>query len=404
MGIVDRLLKRADTKATIKSGDPYLAEYFGLRTGTYAADLSRDQASGLPIAFSCVSLISQTLASMPLTLYARTSNGGREKAVSHPLFGTLKDMANESVTAFEAREYLAASVLVHGNGYARLQWSGKGQVEAIYPLDPKRVTVERLDSGRLRYKVTTRRGVAQMFTQDEILHIRHKLDADGLYGVSPISAARIAFNLGLEHASQAHKQAQRGFRPSGTLSFPDLIGADGKAEAMDLLSQKASDTSERGGILVLDGGVSWSPLAFNSKDAEFLDSRRLSDLAIARIFHCPPTSVGIPDNATYSNVLGENQALVARCLSPMAKRIEAAMNAALLPESARSRMYVEHGFDSLLRGDLEARYGAYAQGRQWGILTTNEIRARENLPAVEGGDTLLTPLNMSGDSGSSEDG
>ncbi len=83
-----------------------------------------------------------------------------------------------------------------------------------------------------------------------------------------------------------------------------------------------------------------------------------------------------------------------RCLAPMARRIEQAMNAALLTAEGRKRHFVEHDLAGLLRGDLKARYEAYRIGREWGWLSPNEIRGWENLQGIESGDEYLSPLNM----------
>ena len=117
-------------------------------------------------------------------------------------------------------------------------------------------------------------------------------------------------------------------------------------------------------------------------------------MQIARVYQVPPTAIGITDHATYSNVGEESRALVVKCLAPMAKRIEQAMSAALLTPESRRTLFVEHDLAGLLRGDMAARYGAYAIGRQWGWISANEIRGLENMPAIDGGDEYLAPLNM----------
>jgi phage portal protein BeeE len=78
----------------------------------------------------------------------------------------------------------------------------------------------------------------------------------------------------------------------------------------------------------------------------------------------------------------------------MAKRIEQALNSALLPETSRKTLFIEHDLAGLMRGDIEGRYRAYLLGRQWGWLSPNEIRGWENLPEIDGGDEYLSPLNM----------
>ena len=147
-------------------------------------------------------------------------------------------------------------------------------------------------------------------------------------------------------------------------------------------------------MLVLDGGAEWRTQSISSKDAEFLESRKLSNLDVARVFNVPPTAIGIVDNATYSNVEGETRALVTRCLASMARRIEQAMNSALLTTEGRRRYFIEHDMGALLRGDLGTRYEAYRVGREAGFLSVNEIRRLENLPPVPGGNGHLQPMNM----------
>jgi len=213
-------------------------------------------------------------------------------------------------------------------------------------------------------------------------------------GLSPIQLARETFNLALTQQDTAGKQAGKSFRPEDALVFPEKIGLAGKQGALTSLRQKIEDQSSTSGVLVLDGGAEWKSFSFSSKDAEFLDSRKLTNLDICRVFGVPPTVAGITDNATYSNTDQESRALVVRCLAPMARRIEQAMNAALLPELSRKTLFIEHDLAGLLRGDLKARYEAYRIGREWGWLSPNEIRGWENMPEIEGGEEYLSPLNM----------
>lgn len=392
MSFLHRFFGR-EKRAAIQSDDPYIAEWFGLRGGI-GGYVDPNRASGLAVAHAAIAVVSQNLAAMPLNLYARRDNGGRERATDHPLYGVLHDMANPTQTAFEVRELLIASLMINGNGFARIEWSGRGQVSALYPLDPGTVAVERLEGGRLRYRVSDPRGGVRILLQEEILHLRYRLARDGVMGLSPVQIARETFGLALQQQDTAAKQAVKGFRPEGALVFPQAIGAAAKDTALGKLQEKVEANNATSGVLVLDGGADWKSFAFSSKDAEFLESRKLTNLDIARIWSVPPTVVGITDNATYSNSDQESRALVVRCLAPMAKRVEQSMNAALLTETSRKALFIEHDLAGLLRGDMKARYESYRIGREWGWLCPNEIRGWENLPEIEGGDEYLSPLNM----------
>jgi len=392
MSIFDRLFGR-ETRSTVTTSDPTLAEFLGQRsTGTGFVDPNR--SSGLAVAQASISVISQNLAAMPLNLYQRGDDSGRTRATAMPLYGVLHDMMNTQLTAFEGREFLTVSLLTTGNAYARIETNGRGQVVALYPIHPAEMTVERLESGRLRYTSTTKRGQRSVHLQDEILHLRYRIGPDGVMGVSPIQLARETFSLALTQQEQANKQAGRSFRTEGALVFPNPLSGDKKEDALGKLRDRIEGQVETSGLLVLDGGVDYKPLSLSSKDAEFLESRKLTNMDIARIFSVPPSTVGITDNATYSNVDGESRALVVRCLAPMAKRIEQAMNAALLTAQSRKTMFIEHDLAGLMRGDMKARYEAYKIGREWGWLSPNDIARFENLPDIAGGDEYLSPLNM----------
>lgn len=392
MSLIDRLLGR-EKRAAIQSDDPYLSEWFGLRGGI-GGYVDAGRASGIAVAHACIATVSQNLAAMPLNLYRRADNGGRDRASNHPLYGVLHDMANPTMTAFEAREALIASLMVAGNAFARLEWNTRGQVSTLYPLDPGKVAVERLESGRLRYRVSSDRGGVRIYLQEEILHLRYRLARDGVMGLSPIQIARETFNLALTQQETAGKQASKSFLPEGALVFPNPINKDQRQAMLDKMEAKVNSDLSTRGILVLDGGTDWKSFSFSSKDAEFLESRKLTNLDICRIWGVPPTVAGITDNATYSNSDQESRALVVRCLAPMARRVEQAMNATLLTAENRKSMFIEHDLNGLLRGDMKARYDAYNVGRNGGWLSVNEIRGWENMPKIDGGDEYLSPLNM----------
>lgn len=392
MSLIDRILGR-EKRAAIPSDDPYLAEWFGLRGGI-GGYVDPGRASGIAVAHACIAIVSQNLAAMPLNLYRRSEDGGRERATDHPLYSVLHDMANPTMTAFEAREALLASLMVAGNAFARLEWDRRGQVTGLYPLDAGKVTVERLESGRLRYRVSGDGGGVRVYLQEEMLHLRYRLARDGVMGLSPIQLARETFNLALTQQDTAGKQAAKSFLPEGALVFPTVIGKDQRQTVLDKMEAKVNSDLATRGVLVLDGGTEWKSFSFSSKDAEFLESRKLTNLDICRIWGVPPTVAGITDNATYSNSDQESRALVVRCLAPMARRIEQAMNAALLTTEGRKTLFVEHDLAGLLRGDMKARYDAYSVGRNGGWLAVNEIRGWENMPKIDGGDEYLSPLNM----------
>ena len=392
MSFLKRILGLETRAGEVSPSDPYIAEFFGM--GGIKGPVDADRAGGLATAQSCVALVSQTLASVPLRLYRNTEKGGREVASDHPLYIVLHDQFDGVVNAFEGREFLIACLMMHGNAYALIEWNNRGQATGLKVLHPSQVRPELTLSGVRRYRVQARNGSTSIHLAEDLLHLRNRIGRDGVTGISPIQEARETFATGIAQQDAAAKQAAKGFRPEGALVFPAPIGSDRRTQAMDALRVKIESSDTTGGVHVFDGGLDWKPFSFSSRDSEFLASRGMTDELICRIFGIPPTAVGILTHGTYSNVEQESRALVVRCLAPMAKRIEQAMNAALLPAMSRASMFVEHDLAGLLRGDMQARYEAYRIARNWGWMNANEIRRFENMSEIEGGDVYLSPLNM----------
>lgn len=390
MSILGRLFGTETRSDDLRLSDPRLAEVFGMHgsTGNVTPD---NVLSNLAVAARCVALRSELMASVGLFLFRRTEDGGRERASDNPLYAVLHDLANPNMTAFEAREFLIRSLDLTGNAFARIETNARGQVAALYPLAPTTVAVERLPSGRLRYRVSQPAGGTIVLVQEEVVHVRGP-SRDGVLGLSPIHIARGALSFALSNNETAKSLAENAHRPSGMLSYAGKLSNDSR-ESLRRSMDGFMGSKNAGKMLVLDGDVKFEQLAFSPEDAEFLDSRKLGNEDVARIFGLPPTSVGITDKATYSNTEQEGRALVQNAIGPLAKRVEAALCRCLLTDAGRRGLYIEHDLDSLLRGDVAARFEAYRIGREIGALSPNDIRRRENEPPIPNGDTYHQPSN-----------
>lgn len=349
--------------------------------------------SASSVAARCVALRSELLASVPLFVYRRTDSGGRERADDLDLSRVLHDDFNDSLTAFEGRELMVRSLDLTGNAYARIDRGEDGQVTALYPLITAMVTPERLASGRLRYQVSEPTGGTTIFLQEDLLHVRGPT-RDGITGLSPLQIVRENLGLMLAQAEAASGLARRGLRSSGFLESGQVLNPEDR-EKLEKIMSGYMGASNAGSLMILEGGMTYKPLSWSPEDAELLASRKLSNEDAARAFGVPPTSVGITDKATYSNVESESIMLVRNCIAPLAERVEAALMRCLLSRDARRNVYVEHDLTGLLRGDTAARFEAYRVGREWGWLSPNDIRRAENLPPIADGDVYSSPLNMS---------
>ncbi|MGD2132532.1 MAG: phage portal protein [Maricaulaceae bacterium] len=347
--------------------------------------------SNSAVACRAIELKATLLASVPLDLFRRTEDGGRELVRDD---STARALAQPSptLTRFGLIERISRDLDTRGNFYARLIRDRDGALAEIVPLAPETVSVERLASGGLRYKVTATAGRDPVvLLQDDILHVRNQLDADGVLGVSPISIARAALQTAIAQNEVAGSLASNGLRPSGTLNVPGKLGDPARKILREWLRDYAG-SANAGDVPILEEGMKFETTEFSAEDAELLESRKFSAEDVARIFGVNPSALGMSGSVAYASAKFAYLDLVTQTLNPLASRVEAELERCLLP--AGSGLFFEFNLSGLLRGDPAERWSTYETARRAGILTTNEIRRLENYPAAEGGDDL-TPLRAS---------
>lgn len=354
-----------------------LAQYDDKATASTALSLSATWA--------CVNLISGTISSLPLMVY-RTVNGERSVARDHPLYRLLHDTPNYDQTAVDFLEFISASVELQGNAYAEKKMTDRGVVIAIVPIRPDIVTVRRTPSGKLLY-VWKDGNTRNEILEDRMLHIRG-FGGGPLGGASTLSscASTFAGAMSVERASSA--MFRNGARPSGVLSTEKALTKEQRTIAEQLLQEKFVGAMNDGRPMVLDNGVQWQQLTMKSTDAEMLESRKFSVEEIARVFGVPPHMIGHTSGSTSWGTGLEQQTLGFQkfTLRRRLKRIEQAMEKQLLSVQDRiNGITIEFNLEGLLRGDSAARSGFYQSALTNGWMTINEVRALENMPAVEGG-------------------
>lgn len=335
-------------------------------TPTTAETLSTVQA--------CVSAISETIASLPLSVYRRT-DAGRDKAVDHPLYRVLHDQPNERQSALEFREQMTANMLLRGNAYARIIRGSDGQVRQLLPIHNDKMRVLDLANGRLGYEISTTTGTERL-TQDDVFHLRHRSD-DGVLGVSPIARSAATIELAIAERDHGVTTFQNGSKLLGILKAPGKLNPEQKT------ALKASWASYKaGGTPVLENGLDYSTVSMTLEDAEWIEARKLSVIEVCRLFRVPPVIVQSMESANYSNSVELARQFVTLTLQRHLKAWEQAISRQLLTEAGRRTYFAEHGVEGLLRGDSTARAEFYSKALTDGWMTIAEVRQLENLPKL----------------------
>jgi HK97 family phage portal protein len=376
--------------------DPYLAPYLPLRPpGAFNSRVVSPEyaVSVLAVAARCIGLISEGLASLPCVVYRRLGDGGREPVEGHPLHRLLNDACNDRMTSFELRELLLRDLTTFGNAYARIVRDGRGAVQELYYLVHGGVGVERLTTGRLRYRYSDPlTGRNDVYLPEEIIHLRC-FSKDGLIGVSPLMRSAGAVSLAMEQADLAEAQTSRGFVPDLSFETQEAFLNEEKGEvAFQRLKRQLTERVRRMNRdpypLLLEAGLTAKPLAAPGREQQFQEARVLSLEDIARIYGVPLSVVGLGKNASYGSLTEESRALRQNCFAPWSRRVESYLQLALLSQDGRREFAIEHDLSGLERGDMLARLQAYEIGVSSEIFSPNEVRIWEGMSRRDGGDTF----------------
>ena len=371
----------------------------GMNDSVTGRTVTPESAIASTAVWASVRVISESLATLPLNVYERMDRG-RELRRGHPLYSILHDAPNPKQTAVEFREQQLAALLLWGNAYALIERWPSGRVRWLWPMRPDRVTVrtdvtdERSPLPGLVYQYQSGFANTVNYPATEVLHVRG-LSSDGLVGLSPITVHRQAVEVEQAEREFAGRFFGNNARPGGILKTQGRLSADAASRLKSSWenTHRGLDNAHR--VAILEEGLDWVPMSMPLNDAQFIEQRRFSLEEIARIFRVPLHMVGDLSRATFSNIEHQSIEFVTHTIRPWAVRLEQSINNNLFFPSEIGTFYAEHLLDALLRGDVASRYAAYAIGRQWGWLSANDVRERENLNPIESGDVYLSPMNMS---------
>ncbi|MDD2267953.1 MAG: phage portal protein [Eubacteriales bacterium] len=400
MSIFSRLFRSRDKPKDAHGGSRYSFFFGGSSAGK---PVNEHTAMQMTAVYSCVRILSETLAGLPLHVYKYNNSGGNgsyrnaEKNQKHPLYRLLHDEPNPEMTSFTFRETLMSHLLLWGNAYAQIIRNARGEVVSLYPLMPNKMTVDRDKSGRLFYIYQRSLEDTPSLGSDnqvylapaDVLHIPG-LGFDGLIGYSPIAMAKNAVGLAIATEEYGAKFFANGATPGGVLEHPGTIKDPQRVKDSWNSAYQGSANSHR--VAVLEEGMKYQPIGISPDQAQFLETRKFQINEIARIFRVPPHMLADLEKSSFSNIEQQSLEFVKYTLDPWVVRWEQSMYRSLLSETEKQNVFIRFNVDGLLRGDYESRMNGYATARQNGWMSANDIRKLENLdqiPAELGGDLYL---------------
>jgi HK97 family phage portal protein len=332
--------------------------------------------------FSAVSLISDTISTLPCGAYLRIG-ATRRPLNPRPMWLDQPDVDLSTRAAFFQQVF--SSLLVHGNSYTRVFRDAQGQVVNLVNLNPEKVEIERSKVGRKIYRYE---GENRPLTGDEIIHIVDLILPGDLKGLSRVETLKQSLGLNIALSDYAARFFGTGASAQGVIEFPgNLTSEQAKqlADGFDARHRNGSRRAHKTGVL--SGGAKFVNTGTDPEASQALESRKFAVEEIARAFNVPLHLLGVPGTASYASVEQNNLQFVSMTLRPLAEKVEGAFSR-LLPGDA----FIKFQFGDLLRADLEARIQSYSVGTQAGFYSTNDIRRLEDMEPVEGGDQYRVPL------------
>lgn len=380
-----------EKRSTLKEPSQWMLDYFGKGKSSTGKPVNTETALTHTAVYACVRILSETIASLPLPVYERVERG-KKKAKGHYLYEVLHDKANSEMTAFTFKETMMGHLLLRGNAFAELEYDGGGRVRGLWPLNPDKTKVDRLN-GELVYVVTLPDGTQKTLHNSRVLHIVG-MGFDGLRGYDPIRLMREAVGLGLAAEEYGGRFFGNGAKPGGVLEHPGSLNDESLKNLRNSWEEMHQGLDKQHRIAILEEGLTYKQIGIAPEEAQFLETRKFQVNEIARFFRVPPHMLGDLERATFSNIEHQSIDFVVHSIRPYLVRWEQAINTSLFGKEGQKKYFAEFTVDGLLRGDIKSRYEAYNTGIQAGFLNRNEVREMENRNPVDGLDEYLVPLNM----------
>jgi HK97 family phage portal protein len=283
---------------------------------------------------------------------------------------------------------------MRGNAYSRIVAGARGRVDRLMPLRADRMRAELRDDGRVLYRYQpTNGGPEQVYLQDEILRLTG-LSGDGINGLSVIGLARQTFAMAKNAETHSSKLFANSARPGGVLQMTGRLSPQGREHLRQSWQDLHSGPENAGRIALLEEGMTWQSVGMTSEDAQLIESRKFEIAEIARWFRIPPHMIGDLERSTNNNIEHQSIDFVVHTIRPWLVMWEQSIRRDVMSERERDDLVVEFLVDGLLRGDANARTIVYKSMLNDGWGTPNEVREKENMNPIEGGDELRSPLNM----------
>lgn len=341
-------------------------------------NITETSALAISTVYACINKIASTISSLDLEIYARN---GRDIAIAnqHPAYELITMSPNEHQNAYDFWEGVLSSALMYGCGYAIIERNERGYAQRLVPVAYHDVDVKDVDGERVfvirDYGAVTQENILEISCMNKMSPIRLHRENMGL--------AKAAQDFGSEYFGQKGQM-------TGVLASDQPL----RKEQMDVIQNSWNQSAMNAGTKLLPFGFRYQRITITPDEAQFIETRKFQAEEICRIYSVPTSLVQLPSQTTFNNVEQQNLQFARHTIAPWAKRIEQEIDRKLIQSFERPDIYSKFNLNDLHRGDLAARTNFYQQMISSGVMSINEVRSREQMNPVEGGDTHTVQINQ----------
>ena len=343
--------------------------------------------------WNAITLISGTIGSLPLHLMQR--NGSNTvPAAEQPLYNVLHSRYNPYMTAMAGRECLASHAVSWGNGYAEIVRNSMNEIIELWPIPPNRCEPKMLDN-KLVYEIQIPdTGEHVILPRAKVLHIAG-LGFDGFTGYSVIAMARKSIGLSMALETFGSNYFGKGTHPGIIIKHPGKLDPVAHSNLKKSLMDSYSGLGQAHRLMLLEDNMELEKIGIPPEDSQFLETRLFQIPEVARWFNLPPHKLKDLTKSSFSNIESEQSSFVTDSILPWCVRFEQNYQMQLLSaRQVKEGFYFKHVLEGLLRANTKDRSEFYKTMLNQGVFSINEVREKEDMNPVEGGDIHLVPMNM----------
>lgn len=350
-----------------------------------------DSALQISALWSGIERRANIIASLPLFVYDRQSNGQKTLARGTRLWGVLHDSPNSRMTAFEFWRAMMMNFDLRGNAYARIDRDPRtGEALALWPMPADQVEHTILQDGTSVYLYRIENDVAAL-SSESVLHLKNL--GNGTTGLPKLEYMAASVGESANAQREASKTFANGGKPTGILMVDTLLGEKQREALRANMAELASGSTSR--LYVLEANMKYQPLSFTPEQQQLLESRKFQIEEMARWIDVPPVLMHHSNVTAWGS--GIEQIIDGwhkLSVRPLLVNVEQAIVKRVLTPAQRVRQHVEFSHDALLRGNAKDRFEIYGKAVIAGLKTPNECRQLENDPPMPGGDTLMVQSQL----------